>query len=293
MTNALQQIVGGLAAGTIYASLALALVMIYRATGIVNFAQGEMAMLSTYGAWVLMNSGVPIILAILVTIIISVVIGAVVERVIVRRTTGYEELSTVMVTLGLFLAFNGLAAWVFGPSIRSMPSPFPEGTIDLGSLRVSWNTVGTVLTLIAIVLILSGIFLKTRFGLRMRAAASNRESAVLAGINVSWTLTAGWGLAAGVGAVAGILIAPVVFLEPNMMFSVLIYAFAAAALGGFDSPTGAVLGGLIVGLTERLAGSYIPWIGSDLKILVPLVLIFVVLTVRPTGLFGTREITKV
>lgn len=293
MLEVLRQIIGGLETGTIYASLALALVMIYRATGIINFAQGEMAMLSTYCAWLLVNYGLPIYLALILTIAISVIIGSVVERVVVRRTTGHDELNTVMVTLGLFLAFNGIAAWVFGPTIRSMTSLFPDSVINLGSLRISWQTIGTVLTLIAIVLILAAIFLKTRFGLRMRAAASNRESAILAGVNVSWTLTAGWGIAAGIGAIAGVLVAPVVFLEPNMMFSVLIYAFAAAALGGFDSPTGAVIGGLVVGLSERLAGAYIPWIGSDLKILVPLILIFVVLTVRPAGLFGTREVVKV
>lgn len=293
MTELLNQIIGGLAVGSIYAALALAIVMIFRATGIVNFAQGELAMLSAYGVWLLTDRGLPVALAIVVAVVLSAGVGALVETTVMRPVRGAPEMTAVMVTLGLYLAFNALASWIFGPEIRSMRSPFPEGSLDLAGLRVSWEALGTVATLFALVGVLGLLFQRTAFGLRMRAAASNPESASLAGIDVGRTLTAGWALAAAVGAVSGALIGPIVFLEPNMMMSVLIYALAAAALGGFDSPVGAVVGGLIVGLSERLAGAYIGFIGTDLKILVPLVLIFVVLAFRPAGLFGTRQIVKV
>lgn len=293
MTQLLNQIIGGLANGAIYAALALALVMIYRATGIINFAQGEMAMLSTYAVWLLISAGLPVVVAVLIAVAASAVVGGAVEQVVMRPSRKRPEMTVVMITLGLFLAFNSLAAWVFGPNIRSLASPFPEGVLEIGEVRVGWDTVGTVLTLVGVVALLALLLKYTKFGLRLRAAASNPDSAELAGIDVGWTLTAGWALAAAVGAVSGALVAPAVFLEPNMMLGVLIYALAAAALGGFDSPAGAVVGGLVVGLTERLAGAYLPFIGSDLKILVPLVLIFAVLAFRPAGLFGTREIVKV
>lgn len=293
MIELLNQIIGGLATGSIYAALALALVMIYRSAGIVNFAQGEMAMLSTYGVWVLVDSGVPAALAIVVAVLGAAVLGGTVEAVVMRPTRNASEMTSVMVTLGLFLAFNSLAAWIFGPTIRTVASPFPDRVFVLGSLRVGFQAIGTVLTLAVLVIVLNVILRRTRFGLKLRAAATNAESAELAGIDVGRTLTMGWALAAAVGAVSGALVAPVVFLEPNMMLGVLIYALAAAALGGFDSPGGAVVGGLIVGVVERLAGTYIGFIGSDLKILVPLALIFVVLTVRPAGLFGTRDTVKV
>ena len=292
MTDFLQVTLDGMASGAIYAALALALVLIFRSTGLVNFAQGEMAMFSTYVAWQLTQSGLPVWGAIAVAVVVSFLGGVVIERTVIRRVEASSHLAVVIVTLGLFVGFNSLAAYIWTSLIKTMPNPFPERTLDLAGVRVTANTLGTLAVLLAVVLALYLLFQRTKVGLAMRAAASNPESARLVGVRVGQMLMLGWGLSAAVGALAGALAAPRLFLEPNLMVGVLIYAFAAATLGGFDSPLGAVLGGLIVGVAEELAGTYVDWIGSDLKIVVPLLLIFAVLLLRPNGLFGRAAVVR-
>jgi branched-chain amino acid transport system permease protein len=293
MKEFIQVTVDGLAAGSIYGAVALALVLIYRTTGIVNFAQGEMAMFSTFIAWGLIEAGIPLGFAILLTLVLSFAGGMAIERVIIRPVEGSDPLALVIVTLGLLILLNSGAGWIWGFNNRAFPSMFGDGRLDIGGVRISWESIGITAMTLGVVGLLFLLTQKTKIGLAMRAVSANPESSRLAGIRVGRTLAIGWGLAAAVGALAGVLIAPSLFLDVNFMGAVLIYSFAAATLGGFDSPMGAVIGGWIIGVTETLAGHYVDFIGADLKILVPLGIIITVLLVRPTGLFGTREVARV
>jgi branched-chain amino acid transport system permease protein len=289
----IQTLVDGVATGSLYGALALAVVLILRTSGIVNFAQGEMAMFSTFVAWGLLEAGLPVGLAILATLGLSLLGGMAIERVLMRPFEGGDHLTLAIVTLGLFILVNSGAGWIWGFENRGFPSIFPDDTIGLGGVDVPLESVGIVLLLLAVVGVLYLFFQRTKLGLALRAVSVNPESSRLSGISVGRTLMVGWGIAALVGALAGALIAPRLFLDVNFMGGVLIYSFAAATLGGFDSPLGAIVGGWIIGVTEDLATTYVDFIGSDLKILVPLVIILVVLLVRPAGLFGTREVTRV
>ena len=288
----LHQLVDGIADGAIYASLALALVFSYRSTGIVNFAQGEMAMISAYIAWQFTNWGMPLVAAALLSMVISFFLGALLYATVVKRLTSANLVTVVSVLIGLYLALNSLAGVIWTYTIKSFPAFFPKRQIQIGSFAISADTLGTVAIIAVVLLALFLLFEKTKLGLAMRGAASRPESAVLVGISVPTMFLLGWGIAAALGALSGILVAPRVFLNPTMMFGVIIYAFAAATLGGFDSVVGAVVGGLLVGVTENLVGAYIPWIGADLKVIVALVLIFVTLLVKPDGLFGRRQVVR-
>ena len=288
-----QQVVSGLATGGIYAALALALVMIYQATDVVNFAQGEMAMFATYICWSMLNAGVPYWGAFAGTLVIAFVGGLVVERVVIRPVENAPILSIVIVTLGLLVIFNSIAGWIWTYVQKPFPSPFPSKPLKLGAVVVGAHDVGQIAVTLVVLLTIYLFFRFTPLGLAMRAAAHNPLSSRLVGIRVGWMLALGWGLAAVFGAVAGMMVAPVLTLEPNLMGGVQIYAFAGATLGGFTSPAGAVLGGFIVGVVENLVGTYVPFIGTELKFTVALGMIIVVLLVRPTGLFGTTVVKRV
>jgi branched-chain amino acid transport system permease protein len=293
MDTLIQQVVSGLATGGIYGSVALALVMIYQATDVVNYAQGEMAMFSTYLAWTLLNAGLPYWVAFTATLVIAFVGGVVIERVIIRPVENAPILTIVIVCIGLLVILNSLAGWIYTYVQKPFPSPFPARPFRVGNVVFGAHDLGAIgITL----LVLAGLYVFFRFtplGLAMRAAAQNPASSRLVGIRVGWMLALGWGLAALVGAVAGMMIAPVVFLDPNMMAGILIYAFASATLGGFTSPGGAVLGGFIVGIIENLVGTYVKFIGTELKLTVALALILVVLLVKPSGLFGRAVVHRV
>jgi branched-chain amino acid transport system permease protein len=289
----LQQVVTGLANGGIYASLALALVMIYHSTNELNFAQGEMAMFSTYIAWSLIHAGVPYWIAFLVTLVVSFVGGVVIERVVVRPFEDAPELNAVIVFIGLLVIFNSLAGWIFTYDIRPFPTPFGEAPLQMGNIYFRAHDFGAIGVTLVVLLLLWLFFRFTPLGLAMRAAAENPVSARLVGIRVGWMLALGWGLAALIGAVAGMMVAPVLFLDPSLMSGVLLYSFAAALVGGISSPGGAVLGGFFVGVAEVLSGTYIPFIGNELKLTVALLIIIGVLLVRPSGLFGKVTVSRV
>jgi branched-chain amino acid transport system permease protein len=293
METFLQQVVSGLATGGIYGSLALALVMIYQATDVVNYAQGEMAMFSTYLAWSMINAGLPYWVAFFATVVIAFAGGLVIERVVIRPVENAPVLSIVIVCIGLLAILNSLAGWIYSYVIQPFPSPFPRTPIRLGAVVFGAHDLGAIGVTLVLLILLWAFFRFTSLGLAMRAAAQNPAGSRLVGIRVGWMLALGWGLAALVGAIAGMMVAPVIFLEPNMMSGILIYAFASATLGGFTSPGGAVLGGLLVGVIENLAGTYIRFIGTDLKLTVALVLIIVVLLVKPSGLFGRAVVHRV
>src|SRR5438034_4807763 len=288
----IHQIFSGLATGGIYASVALALVMIYQATHLVNFAQGELAMFSTYIAWSLMQAGLPYWGAFFATIAGAFVLGVLIERVIVRPVENAPILSVVIVFIGLLVILNSLAGWIFSYTIKPFPSPFPTQPL-FGNSYVSSHELGSIAITLVVLVLLFVFFRYTPLGLAMRAAAQNPVSSRLVGIRVGWMLALGWGLAALVGAVGGMMVAPIVFLDPNMMAGILIYAFASATLGGFNSPGGAVVGGFIVGVVENLVGTYVKFIGTELKLTVALAMILVVLLVRPSGLFGRVAVHRV
>ena len=286
----LHQVFAGIASGGIYASVALALVMIYQSTHHINFAQGEMAMFSTFIAWWLMNSGMPYWAAFFLTIAVSFAGGLLIQRLILKPVEKAPVLTNVIVFIGLLVIFNSVAGWVFDHTIKPVPTPFPKGSF----IETKWfsaHEIGTIVVMLCVLAALFGFLRYTPVGLAMRAAAQNPESARLVGIRVSWMLGIGWGLAAAIGAVAGMMVAPIVFLEPNMMSGILLYGFAAALLGGIDNPWGAVIGGFIVGVLENVLGAYV--IGTELKLTVALVLIVGVLTVKPNGLFGKVVVTRV
>jgi branched-chain amino acid transport system permease protein len=289
MNALLHQILSGLATGGIYASVALALVMIYQATHLVNFAQGELAMFSTYIAWALIEAGVPYWGAFVLTVVFAFVLGVVIERVIVRPVEDAPILAIVIVFIALLVIFNSVAGWIFTYTIKPFPSPFPTEPL-FGNSYVSSHELGSMSITLVVLLLLFVFFRFTPLGLAMRAAAQNPVSSRLVGIRVGWMLALGWGLAAAIGAIAGMMVAPAVFLEPNMMGGILLYAFAGALLGGIDSPGGAVIGGFIVGVLENVVGAYV---GTELKLTVALVLIVGVLVVRPSGMFGQVHVNRV
>jgi branched-chain amino acid transport system permease protein len=294
MADFLQQVVSGLASGGIYASLALALVLIHRATGIINFAQGEMAMFTTYILWALTSEhGWSYWPAFVVTLVAAFVGGLGIHRVLIRPVEGGSVLTIVIITIGLLLLLNGAATWIWSGEVRAVESPFGSRTIDVGGVAISVQDLGTIAVTIGTVLVLWLFFRFTKVGLALRASAINPEESRLVGVRVSWMLGLGWGLAAMLGAVSGALAAPTVFLDPNMMQAILIYAFAAAVLGGIDSPAGAVVGGLMLGVGLNLLGQYVNFVGADLRLPAALLIILVVLLVKPSGLFGKPVVRRV
>jgi branched-chain amino acid transport system permease protein len=293
MQEFLQLVVSGIATGGIFASLALALVLIYNAMGLVNFAQGEMAMFATFIAYTLITRGMSYWIALPVTLVLAFAGGILVQRVVIRPVERAPILTLVIITLGLATLVNGLAGFLFGYVPRSFPSPFSAQTVDVLGVFISYRDLGVIAVSGVVLLLIYVLLQRTTVGLTMRAAAHHPEASRLLGVQVSWMLALGWGLAAAVGAVSGIMVAPILLLEPNMMQTIIIYAFAAAVLGGIESPLGAVVGGLIVGVTINLAGAYLPFVGGDLQLAVGLAIIIGVLILKPNGLFGRAAVRRV
>ena len=288
----LHQVLAGLATGGIYACMALAIVMIFQAIDNLNFAQGEMAMFSTFIAWQLLQWGIPYWAAFAATIAISFVAGVAIERIVFKPVRHAPVLSHIVIFIALFAVLNSLAGFIWDFAIKPFPSPFGSRPL-FGHGLMSAHDAGMIGVTLVLLMLLYVFFRHTRTGLAMRAAAANPESARLVGIRVGWMVALGWGMAAAIGAVAGMLIAPVVFLEPNMMLSILLYGFAGAVVGGLTSPGGAVFGGFAVGVIENIAGTFIPHVGRELKLPIALALIVAVLTVKPSGLFGRPLVRRV
>jgi branched-chain amino acid transport system permease protein len=293
-TQLAQQTVIGLSAGGTWALLALALVLIYRSTGVVNFAQGEMAMFSTFIAWSLVHHGLSYWSAFALTIAISFAGGVAVERVVIRPVERAPVLTVVIVTIGLFFVFDGAARWHWSTETRTLPNAFSTRPIHVAGVAFSIQDLGNIAVSLGIVVLLWLLFRFTKLGLALRASAVNPDESRLVGIRVSWMLAIGWGLAAAAGAVAGMLAAPALAsFDQTFMQPVLLYAFAGAVLGGLDSPLGAVVGSLLLGVFINLIGNYVGWIGNVLKLPVALAVILGVLLVRPEGLFGRPRLRKV
>ncbi len=293
MAQFAEQVVAGLASGGIYASLALAIVLIYRSTRVINFAQGEMATFTTFVAWSLIHHGLTFWLAFALTLAIAFAGGVAVQRVVLRPVERASAITVVIVTIGLALVLNGLAGAIWGDDVKKFPSPFSTRPIHLGGVAFSIQDLGTIGVSLGLVACLYLFFQFTSIGLALRAAAVNPDESRLVGIRVGWMLALGWGLAAALGAVAGMMVAPVVFLDPNMMRAILLYAFAAAVLGGIDSPIGAVVGGLALGVILNLIETYVGFVGATLRLPAGLAVMLVVLLVRPSGLFGRTAVRRV
>jgi branched-chain amino acid transport system permease protein len=289
----LSQLLNGIGNGVIYASLALALVLIYKTTGILNFAQGEMALVSTYVTWKFTDYGLPVWLSIVCSVALAFVGGALIERVVIRPVEKSSPLVIVIVTIGMFLALNSLAQVIFGTDNLVVPRAYPDEVWDVGGVRVDADTLVLVGVLAVECALLWLLLQKTKVGLALRAVAANPDSSRLVGVPVGSMLMFGWGLAAALGALAGSLVVPTTAsLTAGSMQSILFFAFAAAALGGFDSPLGAVVGGLIVGVTQALTTEYVDAL-DGIESVVPLGLILLVLLFRPAGLFGKVHLERV
>jgi branched-chain amino acid transport system permease protein len=293
MANFAQQVVSGLASGGIYALLALAIVLIHRATGVINFAQGEMATLSAFLCWTLLDHGWAFWPAFAATLALSFGGGAAIHAVLIRPLESGPLVGIVILTIGLLIAINGLDTWIWGGAAKQFPGPFSTAPIRIAGVAFSRQDIGVIVVAFGSVLVLGFLFARTKLGLGLRAAAVNPVEARLVGIRVQAMLAAGWGLAAALGAVAGVMAAPSLFLDPNMMQTVLLYSFAAAVLGGMDSPLGAVVGGLVLGVGLNLVGTYVHWVGGELRLATALAVILCVLLARPAGLFGRTAVTRV
>lgn len=289
----LQQLTDGIAWGALYGALALSLVLVYRASGIVNFAQGEMAMFSAFGSWQFYQWGLPLIVAIIVSMALAFIAGMLIERTLIRPLANSSHLTLIIITLGIMLVINAGAAWIWGHDARLYPVISEGAPVSIWSAVISRQALTIIGAVVVVAFVLYVLFQHTRTGLHIRAAVSNSVSARLLAIPVNRMLALSWGLAAAIGALVASLAAPQLVLQPSMFSATLIYAFAAAILGGLTSPIGALVGGLIVGISENLAGTYLPGIGNDFKQAIALAIIMAVLFLKPEGLFGTREVVRV
>jgi branched-chain amino acid transport system permease protein len=292
VTNFLQQVVSGLASGGIYGLLALAIVLISRATGVLHFAQGEMATLSAFVCWALMDHGWSFWPAFGATLLLSFAGGAAIQSFVIRPIQNGPVLGIVILTIGLLIAINGSTTWIWGGAPKQFKGPFSTSPITVGGVAFSKQDIGVIVISLVLVALVGLMFTRTKLGLGLRAVAVNPTESRLTGVPVAVMYATGWGLAAVLGAVAGVMAAPTLFLEPNMMQTVLLYAFAAAVLGGMESPVGAVVGGLILGVLLNLVGTYVHWIGGELRLATALALILGVLLVKPSGLFGKTVVRR-
>jgi branched-chain amino acid transport system permease protein len=291
-----QQVVAGLSSGGIYAMLALALVLIYRSTGVVNFAQGEMAMFSTFLAWTFVDRGVGYWGAAALAVAIAFFGGVGLERVVIQPVERASPLTVAIVTLGLFFLLNGAAFWIWSPEQKYLRSTFSTRPVDVAGVKMSIQDLGVIGVAIAAALLLALFFRYTKPGLAMRAVVGDPASSRLLGVRVGWMLALGWGLAAALGAVAGLLTASPSF-DQSFMQPVLLYAFAGAVLGGVDSALGAVVGSLLLGVFLNVITSLdtlgLDWsISNDLRLPAALAVILLVLLVRPSGLFGRAQVRR-
>lgn len=283
-------VVSGLATGSIYSLMALSLVIIYNATRTLNFAQGEMLMVTTFIAWSATHAfSLPLTLTLVVAVVSAVVLGFVVERLIIRRAIGATHWDVLIITVGLSLMLRAGAGLLWSHDEFAFPSFFSNRPFELGGVRVAPVSLGVIGGSLALMLALYGLFTHTRLGRAMRAVAQNQRAARLMGISVERVYSTSWVLAAMVGAVAGVLVAPVVFLSSKMGL-IVINGFTAAVIGGFGSMPGAVVGGMLLGVLENLAPLYLP---SGIRYSVPFVVLIAILLIRPAGLLGTVQRRKV
>jgi branched-chain amino acid transport system permease protein len=286
MTGFIQHVVSGLASGSVYGLLALAVVLVHRSSRVINFAQGELATLSAFVCWSLVTHGWAFWPAFGATLLLSFAGGITLQTVVIRPIQRGPLLGAVIATIGLLIALNGLDTWIWGAAPKEFRGPFSTAPLSVAGVALAKRDLGVIVVAL-VAFALTGLLLaRTRLGLGLRAAAANPSESRLVGIRVPATLALGWGLAAMLGAVGGVLAAPTLSLEPNMMQTVLLYAFVAAVLGGMGSPLGAVVGGLLLGVLLNLVGTYVHWVDGELCLATALAVIVGVLLVRPSGILG-------
>jgi branched-chain amino acid transport system permease protein len=297
----LDRLFAGLTSGSIYVLMALCLVVVFRASSTINFAQGEFSLFTCFVAWWLSTKGWTILLALVVAMVVGFAMGVVAERTLIRPVRRRNETAVLIVALGLFTALNGLDGWVWGAGSKVFPHLLPEDPsadyVLVGGARLHYDSIGIIAIMVVVVALLTLLFNRTSLGLQMRAVATNPETAALSGIKVGRVLSFSWGLSAAIGTLAGVLLVPV--LPPNVLdlssfFSILIFASAAALFGGLDSAKGAVVGGLGLGVVESMLHGYASsFLGGSLELTVAFVIIVIVLVVKPTGVFGTVRVERV
>jgi branched-chain amino acid transport system permease protein len=295
----LDRLFAGTTAGSLYVLIALALVVVFRSSSTINFAQGEFALFTSYLAWWCTTEGVPLIPAMLVAMIVGFGMGVLTERALIRPVRRRSETAVLIVGLGMFTALNGADGWIWGPDDKIFPHLLPNGVndyIEIGGGRLHYDSIGVVVLMVAVVGAMTLLFNRTPLGLQMRAVATNPESAALSGVRVGRVLSLSWGISSALGAFAGVLAVPA--LPPNQLnlasfFPILIFAAAAALLGGLDSVKGAVIGGLSVGIGLSMINGYATFLGGSLQLTLAFVIIVLVLVVKPTGIFGARRIERV
>jgi branched-chain amino acid transport system permease protein len=289
----LQVIFSGLATGSIYALVALGLALIYNTTEHVNFAQGEMSMVSAFVGFTFFNMlGLSLPIAILLTLLISALLGIITERLVIRPAIRAPHFNIFIITLGVSIVMKslaGLAGFIWSHNDYPYPSVFPDETISIGSATIDLIGLGNIGATVMLMVILYVFFMYTRYGTAMRAVSESQDAALLMGVNVKQSFAVTWAISFLVAAVAGILMAPVVFLSTHMGI-VVINGFAAAILGGWGSIPGAIIGGMLLGVIDNVAPLYLP---SQIKNVVPFAVIFIVLVIRPKGIMGVERFTKV
>lgn len=296
MSLFIERMVNGLADGSIYALLALALVVVFRSTGQLNFAQGEIGTMGAFFVSTLTLSGLPVWLSIGLAMVLGFVVSAGVERVVVRPIEHRNPGAVIVALIGVFLAVNQAVAMIWGVDARSLPSVFPDDADDFVTIfgaPVRVARLGVIGVLVVVLFLLWLLFAKTKIGLGMRAVANNQESSNLVGIRVGSVLVLGWGLAGAIGVLAAAMLAPSAGLSGSLMLSPFLIASVAAVLGGLDSPVGAVVGGLLIGVVEAVIVGYVDFLGADMLMPVMLVILLGVLLLRPSGLFGSERVERV
>lgn len=308
----LQRLFDALSNGAVYAALAVALSMVFRSSSLLNFGLGEMSMAATFLAleltskpspmlrgtmWLGEHLGTPwnVWVAIPVVVVVAMFAGTLVERIFVRRLEKRSALAVVSMTLGIGMFFAGGANQMFAGRFYSFPTPFPQGadaTFRIRGAFLRYETIGTVAVLVGTIGALGLLQRRTKLGLAFRAVASNRDGAALVGVPVNRVLAIGWGIAGGIGALAGMLVANNVLVSASMMTRLLVFALAAATVGGLDSPAGAAVGGLVLALLETMLGGYVPSIGGDMGIVVAIGALVLMLYFRPSGLFGRKQVSR-
>jgi len=290
----IQLLVDGFGKGVIYASLALAIVVCHRSTGLINFAQGEFATLSAMLTVVLTASGIPVWISLALSVAASFGAGALVQKAVVRPALGRAHVVQIAITIGLFICANALGNLLFGPTPRPVDGLFPLGGITAGEIRISWSLIGVVILQALVITALTLFFSRTKTGLGFRAVALAPVASRFVGIPVERMHMLGWGIASALGAVAGVSLTNLgVYVEPSMMTPVLVFSLAAVTVGGFDSAVGAIVGGVVMGVVETLATSYVPGLSGDAGMLVSLIIIVAILIVRPQGIFGRNRVSRV
>ncbi len=284
------QVVSGLATGCVYALIALGFVLIFKATDVVNFAQGEFVMVSGFISYTLLiRFGLPYWLVLVLTIVVSGVMGVILERVVVRPIMAAPIFSIVIATIGASIVLRSSAGIVYGYDVLPLPTIFSKDPVHLGILTFSAMDAGVIGFSLVIMLVLYLFFKLTKTGMAMRATAQSQTAARLMGVSVSRIFSLTWAISAGIGGVAGVLIAPIIYLDPNLGF-IGVKAFAGAILGGFGSIPGAIVGGMLLGIIENLSGYFF---NAGIKQVSTYILLILVLVVRPSGLFGAAPIRKV